>query len=143
MVNPISVRILGTRELAENLFFLKKGAESLKKGAKATLLRKIGFPPQFHTKMYHLITCRIPQLRGLYGLINVFPELEFRESTILLPKIFITATTAVTFPVSEFSVAFCVASVISRAVLVALIGRVSVEFKSMPVGLSNLKHLST
>jgi hypothetical protein len=46
--------------------------------------------------------------------------------TILLPKIFITATTAVTFPVLEFLVAFCLALIKFRAVLVALIGRVSV-----------------
>ena len=52
-----------------------------------------------------------------------------------------TATTAVTFPVLEFLVAFCLALAISRAVLVSLIGQVSVDFKSMPGGLSNLKCL--
>jgi hypothetical protein len=77
------------------------------------------------------------------GLVSIFPELEFRELTMLLPKIFITATTAVTFPVSEVSVAFCLALITFRAVLVALIGRVSVEFNSMPVGLSSLKRSST
>jgi len=42
----------------------------------------------------------------VFGLIFVFPDLEFRELTILLLKIFMIATTAVTFPVLEFSVAF-------------------------------------
>ena len=47
--------------------------------------------------------------------------------TILIPKIFIIASTAVTFPVLEFLVAFCLALITFRAALVALIGRVSVE----------------
>jgi hypothetical protein len=62
--------------------------------------------------------------------------------TILLPKIFRTAATAVTFLVLEFLVAFCLALITFKAVLVALIGRVSVEFNLTPVGLSNLKRLS-
>jgi uncharacterized membrane protein len=52
-------------------------------------------------------------------------------------------TTAVTLPVLEFSIAFLLAFVISRAVLVALIRQVSLDIKSIPVGLSNLKRLST
>ncbi len=82
--------------------------------------------------------CFFFKFSHVIGLISVFPELEFRELTILLPKIFITANTEVTFPVLEFSVAFCWALIKFRAVLVALIGRVSVEFNSMPVGLSSL-----
>ncbi len=52
------------------------------------------------------------------------------------------ATTAVTLPVLEFSIDFSLAYMISKAVLVALIGRVSLDVKLMPVGLSNLRRLS-
>ncbi len=51
------------------------------------------------------------------------------------------ATTAVTLPALEFSINFLLALMISKAVLVALIGRVSLDVKLMPVGLSNLKRL--
>jgi hypothetical protein len=53
------------------------------------------------------------------------------------------ATAAVIFPVLEFSIAILLALKLSKAVLVALIGRVSVDFKSMPEGLFNLRRLST
>jgi hypothetical protein len=53
------------------------------------------------------------------------------------------ATTAVTLPVFEFSIDFSLALIISKAVLVALIERVSLDVKLMPVGLSKLKRLST
>ncbi len=59
-----------------------------------------------------------------------------------LSKIFIMATTAVTLPVLEFLINFLFALMISKAVLVALIGRVSLDVKLMPKGLSNLRHLS-
>jgi hypothetical protein len=52
------------------------------------------------------------------------------------------ATTAVTLPVMEFSIDFLLALIISKAVLVALIGRVLLDVKLMPGGLSNLKRLS-
>ncbi len=78
----------------------------------------------------------------LFGLIDIFLEVEFRELTIFLSKIFIMATTAVTLQVLEFLIAFLLALIILRAVLVALIGRVSLDIKSMPKGLSNLKQLS-
>jgi hypothetical protein len=65
----------------------------------------------------------------LFGLIS---NLELRE-LLLSPKIFSIATTAVTLPVSEFSVAISLALITSSAGLVALIGWVSVDFKSMPV----------
>ena len=52
-------------------------------------------------------------------------------------------TTAVTLPDLEFSINFLLAFMISKAVLVALIGRVSLDVKLMPVGLSNLRRLST
>jgi uncharacterized membrane protein len=41
---------------------------------------------------------------------------------------------AVTFPVLEFSIAISLALIVSGASLVALIGRVSVDFKYMPEG---------
>ncbi len=44
------------------------------------------------------------------------------------------ATTAVTFPVLEFSIAISLALIVSSASLVALIGRVSVDSKLMPGG---------
>jgi hypothetical protein len=59
-----------------------------------------------------------------------------------LLKIFILATTAVTLPVLEFLIDFLLALIMSRAVLVALIGQVSLDVKLMPVGLSNLRCLS-
>ncbi len=52
------------------------------------------------------------------------------------------ATTAGTLPVLEFSIDFLLALKISKDVLVALIGRVSLDVKLMPVGLSNLKSVS-
>ncbi len=50
--------------------------------------------------------------------------------------------TTVTLPVMEFSVEFSLALIISKAVLVALIGRVSLDVKFMPGGLFNLRRLS-
>jgi hypothetical protein len=52
------------------------------------------------------------------------------------------ATTAVTLPVLEFSFDFSIALIISKAVLVASIGRVSLDVKFMPEGLFNLRCLS-
>ncbi len=42
------------------------------------------------------------------------------------------ATTAVTLPVLEFSIDFLLALIMSKAVLVALIGQVSLDVKFMP-----------
>jgi hypothetical protein len=53
------------------------------------------------------------------------------------------ATTAVTLPVLEFLINFLLALMISKAVLVALIRRVSLDVKLMHVGLSNLRRVST
>ncbi len=78
----------------------------------------------------------------MFDLIDFFLELEFRELVKFLLKIFIMATTAVTLPVLEFLIDFSLALIISKAVLVALIGRVSLDGKLMPGGLSNLKRLS-
>ena len=58
-------------------------------------------------------------------------------------QILILATTTVTLPVLELSIDFLLALIISKAILVALIGRVSLDVKLMPGGLSNLKHFST
>ncbi len=52
------------------------------------------------------------------------------------------APTAVTLPVLEFLIDFLLALIISKAVLVALIGRVLLDVKLMPGGLSRLKRLS-
>jgi hypothetical protein len=52
------------------------------------------------------------------------------------------ATTAVPLPVLEFLIDFSLALIISKAVLVALIGRVSLDVKFMPEGLFNLRCLS-
>ena len=51
-------------------------------------------------------------------------------------------TTAVTLPVLAFSIDFSLALIISKAVLVALIGRVSLDVKFMPGGSFNLRRLS-
>ncbi len=52
------------------------------------------------------------------------------------------ATTAVTLPVMKFWIDFSLALIISKAVLVALIERVSLDVKFMPEGLFNLRRLS-
>jgi hypothetical protein len=54
-------------------------------------------------------------------------EIAFRELPILSPKTLSIATTAVTLPVLEFSIAISLALIVSSASLVALIERVSVE----------------
>ncbi len=82
------------------------------------------------------------ELSHLFGLISNFLWLELRE-LLLSPKTFSIATTAVTLLVLEFSITISLALIISSASLVALLGRVSVDFKSMPVGCSNLRRLST
>ncbi len=78
----------------------------------------------------------------LFDLIDNIPKLEFRELPIFVSKIFIMAMTAVTLPVLKFLINFLLALMISKAVLVALIGWVSLDVELMPVGLSNLKRLS-
>ena len=66
-----------------------------------------------------------------------FPGIAFRELWVLSPETRSIATTAVTFPVSEFSIAISLDLIVSSASLVALIGRVSVDSKWMPEGCSN------
>jgi hypothetical protein len=53
----------------------------------------------------------------------------FRELVNLSQNTFSIATTAVTLPVLEFSIAISIALMLSVASLVSLIGRVSVESK--------------
>jgi hypothetical protein len=53
----------------------------------------------------------------------------FRELLILSPKTLSIVKTAVTLPVSGFSIAISLALIVSSASLAALIGRVSVESK--------------
>ena len=65
----------------------------------------------------------------LLGLFNNFFELAFRELLILSPKTLSMLTTAVTLPVSGFSIAISLALIISGASLVDLLGRVSVDIK--------------
>jgi hypothetical protein len=74
----------------------------------------------------------------LFDLIDFYPELAFRELLKFLLKIFIMATTAVTLPVMEFLIDFSLALIISKAILVALIGRVLLDVNFMPGGLFNL-----
>jgi len=75
-----------------------------------------------------LFRCFYFEFSLLFGSINNFPGLAFRELRVLSPKTLSITTTAVTFPVLEFSIAISLALIVSSASLVALIGRVSVEF---------------
>ena len=79
----------------------------------------------------------------LLGLFSNFSILALRELLILSPKTLSIATTVVTLPVLEFSIAISLAVKISNASLVALIGQVSVDFKLLLEGCSNLRCLST
>ncbi len=65
----------------------------------------------------------------LLGLLNNFPGLAFHELLGLSPKTLNIATTAVTLPVFEVSIAISLALKTSIANLVALIGRVSIDSK--------------
>ena len=55
----------------------------------------------------------------LFGLFSNFPGLAFRELPNLSPKTLSIATTAVTLPVLEFSIAISLALIVSSASLVA------------------------
>jgi len=63
------------------------------------------------------------------GLFNNFFGLAFRELSIFSPKILSMATTSVTLPVLDFSIAISLALIVSSASLVDLMGRVSVDIK--------------
>jgi hypothetical protein len=76
-----------------------------------------------------LFRCFFFEFSLLFGLFSNFPGLLFRELRILSPKTLSIATTAVTLPVLEFSIAISLALIVSSASLVALIGRMSVESK--------------
>ena len=76
-----------------------------------------------------LFRCFFFEFRNLFGLFSNFPGLVFRELRLLSPKTLSIATIAVAFPVLEFLLAILLALIVSSASLVALIGRVSVDFK--------------
>jgi hypothetical protein len=76
-----------------------------------------------------LFRCFFFEFSLLFGLFSNFPGLLFRELQILFPKTLSMVTTAVTLPVSGFTIAISLALIVSSASLVALIGRVSVESK--------------
>ncbi len=90
-----------------------------------------------------LFRCFFFGFSHLFGLFSNISGLAFRELRIFPLKTLSIATTAVALPVFEFSIAISLALIISSASLVALIGRVSVDTKSMPRGCSNLRCLST
>ena len=107
------------------------------------LCRAVPLVPCWHRQMLlrSLFRCFLGRFRALFfefshllGLFNNFFGLAFRELLILSLKTLSIATTAVTLPVFEFSIAISLALIISSASLVALIGRVSVDTKSMPGG---------
>ncbi len=89
------------------------------------LCRAVPLVPCWHRQMLlrSLFRC------FLFGLFINFSGLAFRELLILSPKALSIATTAVTLSVLEFSIAISLALIMSSASLVALIGRVSVDFK--------------
>ena len=88
-----------------------------------------------------LFRCFFFEFSHLFGLIDNFPDLEFRKLTTFVSQTFIIAATAVTLPVLELLINFSLALIMCKAVLVvALIGWVSLDVKLMPVGLSNLNH---
>jgi len=90
-----------------------------------------------------LFGCFFLEFSLLFGLFCYFPGLTFRELRIFPPNTLSIVTTAVTFPVLEFSIAISLALMESSASLVALIGRVSVDFKWTPEGCTNLIRFST
>jgi len=81
-----------------------------------------------------LFRCFFFKFSLLFGLFSNFPGLVLRELGVLSPKTLSIPTMAVTFPVLEFLIAISLALIVSSASLVALIGRVSVDFKKMPKG---------
>ena len=102
------------------------------------LCRAVPLVPCWHRQMLLRSLCRcflglfrafIFEFSHLLGLFNNFFGLAFRELLILSPKTLSMVTTAVTLPVSGFSIAISLALIVSGASLVALIGRVSVDFK--------------
>jgi len=81
-----------------------------------------------------LLRCFFFKFSLFFGFFRNFPGLAFRELRVLSPKTLSIATTAVTFPVLEFSIEISLALIVSSASLVALIGQVSVDSKLMPGG---------
>jgi len=101
------------------------------------LCRAVPLVPYWHRQMLlrSLFRCFLGLFRAsffkfslLFGLFSNFPGLALRELRVSSPKTLSIPTTAVTFPVLEFSIAISLALIVSSASLVALIGRVSVDF---------------
>jgi hypothetical protein len=91
------------------------------------VLLMLSLRPSCHFK--GLFRCFFFKFSLLFGLFSNFFGLAFRELPNLSPKTLSIATTAVTLPVLEFSIAISLALMISSVSLVALIGRVSVNSK--------------
>jgi hypothetical protein len=78
-------------------------------------------------RLKDLFRCFFFEFSLLFGIFSNFPGLAFRGLRIFSPNTLSIVTMAVTFPVLEFSIAISLALMVSRASLVALIGRVSVD----------------
>jgi len=102
------------------------------------LCRAVPLVPCWHHQMLlrSLFRCFLGLFRAyffefsqLVGLFNNFFGLVFRELLILSPKTLRMVTTAVTLPVSGFSIAISLALIVSSASLEDLFGWVSVDIK--------------
>ena len=90
-------------------------------------------PTQNYRLVWDVMTFNMNQIIEKCGLDLTMDETTWPNSS-YADKTLSIATTAVTFPVLEFSIAISLALIVSSASLVALIGRVSVDFKLMPGG---------
>ena len=88
------------------------------------LCRAVPLVPCWHRQMLlrSLFRCLLGLFRAFFGLAS-------RELLILSPKTLSIVTTAVTLPVSGFSIAISLALIVSSASLVDLFGWVSVDIK--------------
>ena len=102
------------------------------------LCRAVPLVPCWHRQMLLWSLCRcflglfiafFFEFSLLIGLFNNFFGLVFRELLILSPKTLSMVTTAVTLPVSGFSIAISLALIVSSASLVDLFVWVSVDIK--------------
>jgi hypothetical protein len=87
------------------------------------LCQAVPFVPCWHRQMLQrsLFRCFLGLFRAF--IFKFSHLLVFRELLILSPKTLSIATTAVTLPVLEFSIAISLALIVSSASLVALIGQ--------------------
>jgi hypothetical protein len=100
--------------------------------------RAVPLVPCWHRQMLlrSLFRCLLGLFRAFFfkfshllGLFNNFFGLAFRGLLILSPKTLSMVTTAVTLPVSGFSIAISLPLIVSSASLVDLFGWVSVDIK--------------